>query len=349
MKSCKIRKVVSFVYMLSFAEGSIAPGIVTTSSSLNAKYECDLHCHTTRSDGNDSPEELVINAAKGGLKVVAITDHDVPPPLYLDTPQGRISVKEFAHQHGVEIVLGIEFSCDTYVDDVHILGYRMDWENPLLAEAVERMRRSKTEAYRKLCEILTAKGMPIDYENEILKYIDEDGNIRYRDPDEVERKHIFELMAKKGYAPSWKDAKIMVRDDPELNVRREKISPFDAIDLIKSCGGTAVLAHPFLIDEIVHYPDGRNLTREEYIERLINHGIDGMEARYLYSKTSYKGNLKDFEIEEYIRTKYSTKVKFFSGGSDYHADHKKGVSNPRHLGEAGVTLQEFNFIKEYLI
>lgn len=100
----------------------------------------------------------------------------------------------------------------------------MDWENPLLAEVVERMRRSKTEAYRKLCEILTAKGMPIDYENEILKYIDENGNIRYRDPDEVERKHIFELMAKKGYAPSWKDAKIMVRDDPELNVRRKNKS-----------------------------------------------------------------------------------------------------------------------------
>lgn len=96
------------MYILSFTEGSIAPGIVTT-SPVKAKYDCDLHCHTTRSDGNDSPEELIINAAKSGLKVVAITDHDVPPPLYLDTSQGRISVKEFAHQHGVEIVLGINF------------------------------------------------------------------------------------------------------------------------------------------------------------------------------------------------------------------------------------------------
>ncbi|AEM79129.1 PHP domain-containing protein [Thermoanaerobacter wiegelii] len=336
-------------YFSSFGEGSIAPGIVTSSSLTRRKYECDLHCHTTRSDGNDTPQELIVNAAKNGLRVVAITDHDVQPPLYLDTTNGKIDIKDFARQQGIELVLGIEFSCDTYVDDVHILGYRMDWKNPLLEEAIERMRKSKTEAYKKLCEVLTSKGMPIDYENEILKYTDENGNIRYRDPDEVERKHIFELMAKKGYAPTWKDAKIMVRDDPELNIRREKINPFDAIDLIKSCGGTAVLAHPFLIDEVIHYPDGSNLTRKEYIERLIKHGIDGIEARYVYSKTSYKGTLKDFEIEELIRTEYNGKVKFFTGGSDYHADHKKGVANPRELGEAGVTFQEFNALKEYLV
>ncbi|MDN5312353.1 MAG: 3,5-nucleoside bisphosphate phosphatase [Thermoanaerobacteraceae bacterium] len=313
------------------------------------RYDCDLHCHTIRSDGNDSPEELIENATKAGLKVIAITDHDIQPPLYIDTCDGRIDIKVFAAKKSIDLVLGYEFSCDTYVDDVHILGYRMDWESPLLKEEVERAKKSKSEAYRELCNILTSRGMPVDYENEILKYTDEKGDIKYRDPDEVQRKHIFELMAKKGYAPTWKDAKIMVRDDPKLNVRRRKIEPFDAIDLIKSCGGTAVLAHPFLIDDIIQYPDGRNMTRSEYIERLINHGLDGMEACYPYSKTSYKGTLKDLEIEQYVKKEYSERVKFFTGGSDYHADHKKGAANPRYLGEGGISLQEFEAIREYMI
>ncbi|HHW04029.1 MAG TPA: PHP domain-containing protein [Thermoanaerobacterales bacterium] len=313
------------------------------------KYNCDLHCHTIRSDGNDSPEELIENAVRSGLKAIAITDHDIQPPLYIETCEGNTDIKIYARNKGIELVLGYEFSCDTFVDDVHILGYRLDWENPMLKNEVERAKRSKSEAYRELCEILTSKGMSVDYEKEILRYTDEQGNIKLRDPDEVQRKHIFELMAKKGYAPTWKDAKIMVRDDPELNVRRRKIEPFDAIDLIKSCGGSAVLAHPFLIDELIHYPDGRNVTRAEYIKKLIEHGLDGMEACYPYSKTSYKGTLKDFEIEKYIKTEYAGRVKFFTGGSDYHAEHKKGVANPRFLGEGGISIGEFENIKEYLI
>src|SRR5690606_38944196 len=118
-------------------------------------------------------------------------------------------------------------------------------------------KKSKSEAYKKLCDVLTENGMPVDYENEILKYTDENGDVRFRNPDEVERKHIFETMAKKGYAPTWKEAKILVRDNPVLNVRREKINPYDAIKLIKACGGAAVLAHPYLIDEVIVYPDGK--------------------------------------------------------------------------------------------
>ncbi|SHM25484.1 hypothetical protein SAMN05660826_00555 [Caldanaerovirga acetigignens] len=313
------------------------------------RYDCDLHCHTVRSDGYDTPEELIINAKEAGLKVVAITDHDIQPPLYVETDGEKLDIRLYAKKYGLELVLGYEFSCDTYVDDVHILGYKMDFESPLLQEEVERAKRSKSDAYRELCEILTSKGMPIDYENEILRYTDEEGNVRYRDPDEVQRKHIFEVMAKKGYAPTWQEAKILVRDDPELNVRRKKISPFDAIDLIKACGGTAVLAHPFLIDEVITYPDGRNLTRKEYIDRLVKHGLDGIEACYTYSKTSYKGSLSDDEIERIVKEEYKGRVKFFTGGSDYHADHKKGVENPRYLGERGISLREFEEIRDYLV
>lgn len=312
------------------------------------RHECDLHCHTTRSDGNDTPADLIDNAVSAGVKVVAITDHDVQPPLCVDVKGISVDIHSYARERGVEVVLGYEFSCDTYVDDVHILGYRMDWSSPDLAREVKRARESKTEAYRRLCEKLTSKGMPLDFERDVLVLLGGSNEGKSARPDEVERKHVFEAMARKGYAPSWKDAKLIVRDDPELNVRREKIDPLEAIRLIKSLGGTAVLAHPLLIDETVRYPDGRVLTRQEYISRLIAEGLDGMEACYPYSKTSYKGRWSDAEAAVYIRGEYGSKVKLLTGGSDYHADERKGVSNPRYIGEGGVSLKEYEAVRAFL-
>ena len=77
-------------------------------------------------------------------------------------------------------------------------------------------------------------------------------------------------MAKKGYAKSWSEAKLKVRDNPALNVRREKISPLAAIELIKKCGGLVVLAHPYLIDEEVNSKELGSISRDEYIDKLIN-------------------------------------------------------------------------------
>ncbi|MGJ7046146.1 PHP domain-containing protein [Thermoanaerobacterium thermosulfurigenes] len=313
------------------------------------RYDCDLHCHTIRSDGNDTPREFIDKATECGMKVVAITDHDIEPPIYISVDNKKISTVNYAASKGIELVLGYEFSCDTYVDDVHILGYKLDWDNPLVKEEVEREKESKINAYRDLCKLLTENGISIDYEKDVLQYVDEDGSIKYRKKEDVQRKHIFEVIAKKGYTSTWQEAKLLVRDNPKLNIKRIKIDPFDAIKLIKDCGGTAVLAHPFLIDEKIKYPDGRSYTRDEYINRLIEHGLDGIEARYTYSKTSYKGNLSSEEIENYIKGNYKGKVKIFTGGSDYHDDGKRGVKNPRYIGEAGISYEEFNRIREYFI
>jgi len=311
-------------------------------------YLYDVHSHTTRSDGMDTPKELIDNAVKIGMKAAAITDHDVNPPKYIEVDNKKINIRDYANQKGINLILGDEFSTDTYVDDVHIVGYELDWEHPSFKAEVKRARNSKSEAYRKLCEVLSEHGMPIDYENEILKYEDENGKKHTRSPDDVERKYIFEKMAEKEYAETWEDAKILVRDNPELNVRRPKIDPLDAIDLIHKCGGIAVLAHPYLIDKEVE-PEGLGkMSRLEYIERLINQGLDGIEARYTYDKTSYKGNKTPEEIEKEVRDMYGDRLKI-SGGSDYHAGHKKGIENPRRLGDAGINSKEFKILFADLI
>ena len=294
-----------------------------------------MHCHTLRSDGNDTPLELLENAAAAGLHAVGLTDHDIDPPLTVNLPDGRqADIVEYAAELGVILVPGYEFSCDTQVDDVHICGYRMDWTHPDLRAEIAAAKKSKSRAYEELCTALTLQGMPVDWDADILAGV--------RKPDEVQRKHIFEAMAARKHAETWSDAKIIVRDNPDLNIRRRKIDPIEAISLIKRCGGTAVLAHPYLIDEEVQPADSPTLTRAEYIDRLIEAGLDGIEARYTYDMTSYTGSLTPEQIEAEVREAYAGRVRFFSGGSDYHAGHKKNTKRPRRLGQRGLTIEEFN-------
>jgi predicted metal-dependent phosphoesterase TrpH len=315
-----------------------------TTSPL-ARYPCDLHCHTVRSDGNDTPQELIDNAARLGLVAVAITDHDVPPPRQLTLADGStVGSVAYAAQRSVRLILGYEFSCDTHVDDVHICGYGLDWEHPDLLAEVAAAKRSKTDAYEELCRRLTDTGLPLDWEKDVLHYALPDGTTGHRAPDEVQRKHIFEAMAARGLAPTWSDAKLLVRDNPVLNVPRRKIDPREAIALIHRCGGIAILAHPYLIDETVRVPEQPERSRAEYIDTLIAVGLDGVEASYSYDKTTYKGQLTPEEVEQQVRRDYASRVRFVSGGSDYHADHKKGAKRVRCLGERGLTVPEFEAI-----
>lgn len=324
----------------------------------SGRYPCDMHCHTLRSDGNDTPQELIAAAAELGMHAVAITDHDVDPPRTLTLTGGRRidsvspaveDTVDYAARRGVRLILGYEFSCDTQVDDVHICGYGLDWEHPGLAAEVEAAQRSKSEAYEELCRRLTETGMALDWHADVLHCVDAaalplNTGPAVRKPEDVQRKHIFEAMAARGYAPSWSQAKIMVRDDPKLNVRRRKIEPAAAIDLIHRCGGIAILAHPYLIDETIRCAGQPTRSRRQYIAALIDVALDGIEASYSYDKTTYKGCLTPERIEAEVRETYTNRVRFISGGSDYHADHKKGGKRVRRLGERGLTRGEFEAI-----
>jgi len=306
-------------------------------------YPCDMHCHTTRSDGNDSPYELISNAVAQGLYAIGICDHDMTPPLTVTLPDGsERDTLEYGESVNLRIVLGYEFSCDTHVDDVHICGYRLDWSAPQVIEEVEAAKRSKSQAYENLCHLLTEHGMPLDWESDILRYLGIDGTEATRQPDEVQRKHVFEAIARRGYTDSWSDAKILVRDNPQLNVPRRKIDSLDAIALIHQAGGLAVLAHPHLIDETTH-PNGQPtlVPRDAYIDRLIEAGLDGIEGAYSYDKTTYKGSSSPEEVEAEIRMKFGDRVRIISGGSDYHADAKKASKKVRSLGERGISIEDF--------
>ena len=168
---------------------------------MRASYECDLHTHTNRSDGADDYFTIIKTAAGLGLKVLGITDHDVRPLMTMEGDDGRaVSVKEYALQLGLLLLPGIEISCNTEVEDVHIIGYGCDFSNRSFDELEQSVAESKIISYKQLCRRLTESGMAVSWD-EVLSQ--PHGRIM---EEQVQKMMIFELMAQKGYMSYWQSA-----------------------------------------------------------------------------------------------------------------------------------------------
>lgn len=298
-------------------------------------YLCDMHTHTTRSDGADTPFELISNASEKGMKVIAITDHDIRPPETVDVDGKKIDVVTYAKQNRLELIRGIEISCETEIEDVHIVCLNCDWNDRFFDELEDAVPRSKIESYKELTKALTENKMPISWE-EVL-----DNGGSPIDEKSVQKKMIFELMARKGYAKDWQTAKLMVKNTPEYQIKRRKPEALKVMQEIKRMDGICILAHPYLIAETVKVHE-KTMSREEFVDLLIEEGLDGIEAVYPYDKTSYGGILSKEDIAEEVLKRYKDRLSIISGGSDYHADHKKGIQNSREIGEAGITYEYFS-------
>lgn len=303
---------------------------------VKANYACDLHCHTNRSDGVDTPRELIDNAAACGVKILAITDHDVIPPANVTLEDGRTEMEscEYAASKGIRLLCGIEVSCETEVEDVHIVCFGCDWNDPYFEQLQSEVVHSKIESYAEVVRRLREDGNDISWE-EVLQ-----NNGNPIKEEQVQKKMIFELMARKGITKDWSEAKLLVKNTERYQIKRLKPNPQKVIEEVHRCGGYAIMAHPFLVNDPI-FVKGNKMNRETYIEGLIKSGLDGIEACYTYDKTSYNGDLSKQEIEDYIRNTYSNRLLIISGGSDYHADHKKGVKNARGIGECGITEEYF--------
>ena len=335
-------------------------------------FECDMHTHTVRSDGHLTPKESIDRAVELGLKVLVISDHDTTLPLMyeidaneheiLEVPEGdaaaesaeidaigidaiademrvkrEINLEDYAASIGLELVRGTEISCDTENEDVHLVGIFCDWDAPEFLELEKEIRRSRMNGYRRMVENLAAAGYDVSWE-EVLQYAG-----RVDDPENVYKKQIYEYIAVKGFASDWKDGKKLVKSRPEFDPGREKPDPVDIIHLIHKTGGKVIMAHPFLVKDEVYYK-GKKMTRFEYIDMLIEAGLDGIEACYPYEKTSYTGNLSSGEIERMVRDRYGNLEEsgvFLSGGSDFHGDFVTGMKNPRELGECGISYEYY--------
>ena len=304
-------------------------------NQYKANYPVDLHSHTNRSDGADSPQELIDHAAGCGVRILALTDHDIRPPKDILLDDGCLAdAVEYARLKGLTLLRGIEVSCETTAEDCHIVCLGCHWNDPWFDDLEKSVIASKLKSYQELVNRLAQDGMPVSWE----EVLDNQGHPVAE--ENVQKKMIFELMGRKGITKDWSEAKLLVKNTPRYNIEREKPDPLKVIEEAHRTGGIAIMAHPYLVNEPVHLPSG-TMSREQYIDRLIEGGLDGIEACYTYSKTSYSGTLSQEEIEAQVRDLYSGRVSIISGGSDYHADAKKGAKKVRETGECGITLEYF--------
>ena len=144
--------------------------------------EVDLHLHTTESDGRLAPAELVNFVAGRGLKIIAITDHDITDGL---EPAWE-AAKAYPDLH---IIPGIELSTDIPGNEIHILGYYFDYEDRGFQAKLQSFRESRIGRAKEMVDRLTELGLPLDWER--IKEIAGQGAIG--------RPHIAQAMVEKGY------------------------------------------------------------------------------------------------------------------------------------------------------
>ncbi len=249
----------------------------------------DLHTHTTASDGTYAPRDLVIEAASRGVRVLAITDHDSTEGL----PE---AFEEAERRRPLEIVPGIEINCDVEGAEIHILGYLMDWQAPWFQEFCREQRRERRERVHRMAERLGALGMPIDPED-VFALVREGS---------AGRPHVAQVMVARGYVKTVREAfdRYLGAGKPG-HVPRKKLTPEDAVRLIRKAGGVPVFAHPGLAG------------RDELIPGLVAAGLMGIECYYTEHSAQQRATyLQICKERDLVAT----------GGSDFHGPQVRAAT-----------------------
>ncbi len=247
----------------------------------------DMHIHSSCSDGQYSPMEIVKIAKEKRLTKIALTDHDVISGL----EEGSRCAKE----EGIEFVNGIEISLQGN-KELHILGYYVDEKNKNLRETCELFQKQRDERDEKIFRFLEKKGI----------YLERADLVRIAQKEKsFGRPHFAKAMLERGYIGNIREAFDKYLATEEFNsIERPKLTEEEGISLIVEAGGIPVLAHPMLLGL-------EEAELHKLIDRLVEMGLSGIECFYsLHTRD---------KTEEYLKLaeKYNLKI---TVGSDFHGE-----------------------------
>ncbi len=209
----------------------------------------DLHVHTTLSDGDKTPAEVVESACELGLAGIAIADHD--------EVAGVKQAAEAGESCGLKVLPGVEFSTYEGKADIHILGYLLDVENEKLLQHLTKFRDARLNRGIKMVERLREMGISIDV----------DSVLEIAGGGAVGRPHIAQALLRNGAVENYEEAfrKYIGLHSPAY-VQKYQLRPSEAFEIIKEAGGVGVLAHP------------GTLKRDDLIPAFVAAGMRGIEV-----------------------------------------------------------------------
>ncbi|MEC8856474.1 MAG: PHP domain-containing protein [Chloroflexota bacterium] len=270
----------------------------------------DLHLHTLASDGRLTPTELIQLVVKQGLKTVSITDHDSTEGL----AEAYEAAKEFPH---LRIIPGIEMSADLPGNEVHVLGYFLDYHDVEFQATLTEFRRGRVDRAQIMVEKLDALGMHVEWEQ--VQRFAGDGS--------VGRPHIALALVEAGYFKEPKEAfKEYLGNDGLAYYDRPKLNPIESVEMIKRVGGVPVLAHPTFMNDM-----------ESGITELKKVGLLGMEVYYAQYDDGTVRHLARLAKEYDLIP---------CGGSDYHGLGNSGEPLPGTLGPPDETINLLEYAAE---
>jgi 3',5'-nucleoside bisphosphate phosphatase len=245
----------------------------------------DLHIHSCFSDGTYHPEELPRLARQHRLQAVALTDHD--------STEGCATAEAACRQAGIEFIHGVELTAEQDRQEVHLLGYGIDPENPVMQDCLLTLQRSRQERIHHIVARLQALDIPLEAAT-IFRLAN------CRSPG---RPHVGLALVSGGFCKGMDEAfdRFLKRDRPAW-VPKHRIAAGQAIDLIHQAGGVAVAAHP-------------GLSRlDDHMGALAAAGLDGLEC--------YHSKHSPHQCERYLRLAQEHGL-LVTGGSDCHGHNHK--------------------------
>ncbi|HVP56851.1 MAG TPA: PHP domain-containing protein [bacterium] len=209
----------------------------------------DLHVHTTFSDGDMTPEEMVREAQKRGLAGIGIADHD--------EIGGAAVAMEAAGSSGFEVVAAVELSTSDSKTDVHVLGFMIDLKNENLLSYLKLFRDARLRRGLDMVERLRGMGLALD--PDLVLEIANGGS--------VGRPHVAEALLRSGFVESYEEAfrKYIGFDSPAY-VPKYQLKPNLAFQLIAEAGGVGAIAHP------------GTLRRDDLITEFMTCGMRALEV-----------------------------------------------------------------------
>ncbi len=248
----------------------------------------DLHMHSKYSDGQHTPEELILKVKEAGIDVISITDHD--------TADGIFEAIEIGNKYGIEVIPGLEISSDIRDREVHLLAYFFDPANKELEEYLKFFRAERIKRAIRIIEKLNTLGLNLTIED-VMSIAKNSA---------VGRPHIAKAMVLKKLVSNYFEAfsKYIGNGCPAYE-RKVHVSPRSAFKIISDAGGLSFIAHPGSLPDVI-------------MVELIETGLDGIEvihpSHLPHQVKHYRGIVNEYFLLE-------------SGGSDFHGGDRNDYGN----------------------